>query len=65
MSELIYGYDVTYVTHDGLTLDCHYVGSEKDARRKTLLRSKARAITRIRPMSKREYERAFGYRGRM
>jgi hypothetical protein len=61
----VYGFDITYVTSDGRELGCHYVtASERTARRKTMLRSLAREVTRVRALTEKEYVKTYG-RGRM
>lgn len=60
----VYGFDITYVTVDGRELTCHYVtDSEQTARRKAMLRTHAREVTNLRPLTEAQYVKAFG-RGR-
>jgi len=65
MSDKPYGFDVTYRTTDGRELTCHYVGSERTARRKAMLRSCATEVIAVTPISEREWTRLYGRRERM
>ena len=61
----VYGWSITYSRNDGKPdEDCHYVGTEKVARKKALLRPHAREVLRCEPMTEEQYVRVFG-RGRM
>jgi ParB/RepB/Spo0J family partition protein len=59
-----YGWDVTYRTYKHETLTCHYVGSEKTARRKAMLRTGAAEIVSVAGLTEEQWVRAYG-KGRM
>src|SRR5205814_834045 len=65
VSDEVYGFDVVYLTSDLKEKTCHYVGSEQQVRRRTMLRTHAREVISLRPLTKAAYEKAFGFRGRM
>lgn len=60
--EPIYGYEVTYKTHDGQTLTCHYAGNARRVKRQTLMRARAKEIVAMMPFTRKRYVAAFGDR---
>lgn len=61
----VYGHEVTYRTHQGDELKVHFVGGEANARRKAMLKTHAREVIAVDPMTETTYVKAFGRPGRM
>lgn len=55
-----YGWEITYKTHDNQLLICRYVGTEKQARKKAMLRSKAMTIVECVGITEEQWVRAYG-----
>jgi hypothetical protein len=60
----IYGWEITYLRHDGVTRKCHYVGSLRTAERRAMLKPLAKEIESRSGFSQQQWVRSFG-RGRM
>lgn len=59
-----FGYDVNCVMHEGGIKQFHYVGREKAARRRAMLKTGVRSIVSVEPLTHEQWIRAYGIPGK-